>query len=75
MEIIEAETCTSVDEIIVKQARDLLESEGRSEMARIFKIFLDHYEKTSGKVIHIFDLNYLTLLSFSLCRTIQLKED
>ena len=57
MEIIEAETCTSVDEIIVKQARDLLESEGRSEMARIFKILLDHYEKTSGKVIHIFELS------------------
>ena len=51
MEIIEAEACTPVDEIIVKQARELLEREGRSEMAKMLKIFLDQHEKTSGEVI------------------------
>ena len=50
-EIIEAEACTPVDEIIVKQARELLEREGRSEMAKMLKIFLDQHEKTSGEVI------------------------
>ena len=57
IKIIEVDACTKVDEIIVKQAREFLESEGRSDMARMFKIFLDHYEKNSGKVIHVFEFS------------------
>ena len=57
IEIIEAEACTTVNESIVKQARELLDSEGRSEMAKMFNVIMDHYEKTSGKVIHIFELS------------------
>ena len=74
MEIIEAEACTPVNESIVKQARELLDSEGRSEMAKMFKILLDHYEKTSGKVICRFQSNCGKFQRFSLCRTILLKE-
>ena len=51
VEIIEAEACTRVDESFVKQARELLDREGRSEISKMFKILLDHNEKTSGKVI------------------------
>ena len=72
-EIIEAEACTPVNESIVKQVRKLLDSEGRSEMAKMFKIVMDHYEKT-GKVIYRFELNFRTSLNFSFCRTIQYKE-
>ena len=50
MKIIEADACTIVDESIVKQVKELLDSEGRSEMAKMFKILLDHYEKTSWGV-------------------------
>ena len=57
IEIIEAEACTTVDESFVKQARELLDREERSELAKMLKIVLDHYEKTSGKVIHIFELS------------------
>ena len=57
MEIIEAEACTIVDESFVKQARELLDREERSEMAKMLRIILDHYEKTSGKVIHIFEFS------------------
>ena len=56
IKIIETEACTPVDESIIKQVRESLESGDRNEMAKMFKIFLDHYEKTSGKVIHIFEL-------------------
>ena len=52
-----SKACTTVDESFVKQARELLDSEGRSEMAKKFKILLDHYEKTSGKVICRFQSN------------------
>ena len=50
-EIIEAEACTIIDESFVKQARELLDREERSEMAKMLKIILDHYEKSSGEVI------------------------
>ena len=50
IKIIEAEACTPVNKSIVKQVRELLNSEGRSEMAKMFKILLDHYEKTSREV-------------------------
>ena len=50
MKIIEANACTIVDESIVKQVKELLDSEGRSEMAKMIKILLDHYKKTSGEV-------------------------
>ena len=48
IEIIEA--CTTVDESFVKQARELLAREEGSEMTKMFKIILDHNEKTSGEV-------------------------
>ena len=73
MEIIEAEACTIVDESFVKQARELLDREERSEMAKMLKMILDHYEKTAGKVIHIFELS-CTPLSSSLCRTLYQQE-
>ena len=51
MEIIEAEVCTPVNESIVKHDSEILDSEDRSEMARMFKILLDHYEKTSAREV------------------------
>ena len=74
IEIIEAETCTTVDESFVKQAREILDGEGRSEIANMIKILMDHYEKTSGKVICRFQSNCGKFQRFSLCRTILLKE-
>ena len=74
MEIIEAEVCTPVNESIVKHDSEILDSEDRNEMARMFKILLDHYEKTSGKVIYRFELNCRLLLSFCFSRIIQLLE-
>ena len=53
MEIIEAEACTTVDESFVKQARELLDREERSEMAKMFKIILDHYEKTFAREVSL----------------------
>ena len=50
MEIIEAEVCTAVNESIVKHDGEILDSEDRNEMARMFRILLDHYENTSGEV-------------------------
>ena len=50
IEPIEAEACTTVDESFVTQAREILDSDDRSEMAKKFKILLNHYEKTSGEV-------------------------
>ena len=50
MEIIEAEACTPVNESIVKHDGEILDSEDRNEMARMFRILLDHYENTSGEV-------------------------
>ena len=69
IEIIVADVCTTVDESFVKQARELLDREGRSEIAKMFKILLDHNEKTSGKVIQIFELSWHTPKLYSLCRT------
>ena len=50
IEIIEADACTIVDESFVTQAREILDSDDRNEMARMFRILLDHYENTSGEV-------------------------
>ena len=50
IEPIEAEACTTVDESFVTQAREILDSDDRNEMARMFRILLDHYENTSGEV-------------------------
>ena len=74
MQIIEAEACTTVDERFVKQAREILDNEGRSELANMIKILMDHYEKTSGKVICRFQSNCGKFQRFSFCRTILLKE-
>ena len=51
IDIIEAEPSTQVDESIVKQVWELLDSEGRNDMANTIKTLMDHYEKTFGKVI------------------------
>ena len=71
MENIEVEAFSPIDESIVKQVRYLLDSEGRSEMTKTFEILLNHYEKTSGKVIYRFEVSCRTHLSFSLHRTLQ----
>ena len=53
IEIIVADVCTTVDESFVKQARELLDREETSEMAKMFKIILDHYEKTSAREVNL----------------------
>ena len=78
IEVSKAVAFIPVNERIAKQASELLNSQGQSEMAKTIKTLLDFYENASEKKSKVSDmLKIISSLPFIygliLCRTNQLK--